>query len=76
MDGQATKRAEQLRDQVLKTWMPPLQAGGECAADIAQTSVMLSLAYVFGKDFLGPLQGNQSAAIDSGLKLFHNTFKD
>ena len=64
------ERAIKLRDQILKTWNPPLTSGDERKADIAQTSVMLSLAFVFGSEFLGPLTSNQQVAITSGLALF------
>jgi hypothetical protein len=64
-----TKRAGLLRDQVLKTWSPPLIAGGERPADIAQTAVMQTLAFVFGKEFLGELTHAQQTAIDQGVEL-------
>lgn len=61
-----------LRDQVMMTWNPPIETGGESKADIAQTSTMLALAFVFGKDFLGKLTIEQRIAVDSGLKLFES----
>lgn len=65
-----TVRAERLRDQVMKTWEPPLLAGDERPADIAQTSVMIAVAYIMGREFMPPdLTDNQWAAIDSGLRL-------
>lgn len=64
------ERAIALRDQVLKTWDHPLMSAEERKADIAQTAVMLSLAFVFGRGFLGPLSDKQEAAITGGLKLF------
>lgn len=57
-----------IRDQVMKTWSPPLMGMGR-PADVAQTSVMQTLAWVFGKPFLGPLTENQEQAIDKGLDL-------
>jgi hypothetical protein len=61
-------RAEMLRDQVKKTWNPPLQGlGGPGTA--AQTSTMLTLSYVFGKDFLGELTSSQQLAVDLGCDL-------
>jgi len=63
-------RAELLRDQILKTWSPPLKSGGESSGVVAQTSVMLTIAFLLGKDFLGQLTEVQQRAIDSGLELF------
>lgn len=65
-------RAAKLRDQVLKTWNPPLKAGGESPADIAQTSTMVALAFVFGREFMGELSPNQAAAVDSGAGLMRD----
>lgn len=70
----AIERATVLRDQVLKTWAPPRQAGQESPADIAQTAAMQGLAWVFGADFLGTLTENQQAAIDQGLALMEREF--
>ena len=56
--------------KVKKNWDPPLKSGGESPATIAQTSVMLTLAFVFGKDFLGVLTPEQRIAVDFGCKLF------
>ena len=41
------KRAIRLRDQVLTTWNPPLLRSNQCVADIAQTSVMLTLKWCY-----------------------------
>ena len=68
--GDRPARAAALRDQVLKTWNPPQGFGAETAAQIAQTSVMQTLAWVFGKEFLPDLTYNQRCAIDQGLALF------
>jgi hypothetical protein len=67
-------RAAVLRDQVKKTWSPPILFGGESTATIAQTSIMLSIAWVFGVEFLGDLTRNQQRAIDSGLVVFNDEF--
>lgn len=69
--NEIVRRAELIRDQVMKTWSPPLATGSECTADIAQTAVMQSLAFVMGREFIGEMTKNQSAAIDSGLDLFN-----
>lgn len=63
------KRAEQLRDQVLKTWAPPLVGRG-CDAAIAQTSVMQTLAWVYGREFFIGLTLEQHLAIENGLEMF------
>lgn len=69
MDG-VTERAKRLMDQVMETWDPPATTGGERKADIAQTAVMLAIAYIMGRDFMPTeLSDNQRAAIDDGLKL-------
>jgi len=63
-------RAKKLMDQVMKTWNPPLLHESESAADIAQTSVMIVIAYIMGSEFIpADLTVNQRDAIDSGLKL-------
>lgn len=62
-------RAEQLRDQVLKTWSPPLVGRGS-DADIAQTSAMQTLAWVFGREFFVGLTYEQHVAIEKGLETF------
>lgn len=70
-------RAKSLMGQVMKTWDPPRIAGTERAVDIAQTSVMLSIAYIMGREFLpSGLTDTQQAAIDSGLKLFNKVIGD
>lgn len=69
------KRAAILRDQVMKTWNPPLEGLGSPAA-VAQTSVMQTLAWVFGKEYLGALNFAQNRVIDEGLALFAKTFPD
>ena len=66
-----TVRAERLMWQIMKTWDPPLLPGGECKADVAQTAVMITIAYIMGRDFMpSELTDNQWEAIDSGLELF------
>lgn len=69
------RKASALRDQVLKTWDPPLITGSESPAVIAQSSVMISLAFLYGRDFFPPLTVNQQAAIDGGLSLFERVIK-
>lgn len=69
------ERAAKLRDQVMQTWSPPSKHGQESEADIAQTATMLSLAFVFGRNFLGSLTDNQEAAVTSGLQLFEKVVK-
>lgn len=68
-------KAAALRDQVKKTWNPPLTTGTESLADAAQTSVMLTIVFLLSKDFLGPLTPNQESAIDSGLKFLNAHIK-
>ena len=68
MPNDELKKAELLRDQVMKTWSPPRMGSGGPAA-IAQTSVMQTLAWVFGKPFLGTMTPPQERAIDLGIEL-------
>lgn len=69
-------RANELMNQVLKTWDPPLITGTERAADIAQTSTMLAIAHIMGREFLpSKLTANQQAAVDSGLELFNEVLE-
>ena len=65
----AEARAALLRDQVMKTWNPPLYGLGT-KADIAQTSTMQAIAWVFGRSFLGELTAIQDRAISLGLETF------
>ena len=70
MNGMTTlARAELLRDQVIKTWDPPREAGNQSTADVAQTAAMQTLAWLLGRDWLPDLTENQQAAIDTGLAL-------
>lgn len=63
-------RAGALMAQVMKTWDPPYSSEDERRADIAQTAVMITIAYIMGREFLPcDLTENQQAAIDSGLRL-------
>ncbi len=69
-------RATKLVWQVMKTWSPPKHHGHERPEDIAQTSVMLAVAYIMGTEFLpDKLSENQSAAIQSGLELMHKALE-
>lgn len=64
-------RAKRLMDQVMQTWNPPLLAGNETDAMIAQTSTMLAIAYIMGKEFLPHnLTNAQRAAVESGLAVY------
>lgn len=66
-------RAKQLMEQIIKTWDPPKFTGGERPADIAQSSVMIAIAYIMGPEFMPlTLTDNQKAAIDSGYELLKN----
>lgn len=67
-------RAEMLRDQVKKTWNPPLEGLSDSGTN-AQTSTILTLAYVFGKDFIGELTVSQRAAVYSGCEVFESLLK-
>ena len=70
MDSEIADRAERLMNQVMETCDPPATTGGERKADIAQTAVMLTIAYIMGREFMPTeLNDNQKAAIDDGLKL-------
>lgn len=63
-------RAERLMNQVMKTWDPPLLTGAERPADIAQTSTMIAIAFIMGREFMpAQLTDNQRSAIEGGLKL-------
>lgn len=71
------ERAKQLMEQVMKTWSPPLHHGNERPADYAQTSMMLAIAYIMGREFMPTeLTENQRAAIDSGLEVLNRVFGD
>lgn len=72
-DDMKIQKATLLRDQVLKTWSPPLKAGGESPAQIAQTAVMQTLAFVFGRGFMpSDLTKPQIAAIDQGIEFMNS----
>ena len=74
MDG-IDERAQRLMDQVMKTWNP--LTGSERPADIAQTSVMLTIAYIFGSEFLPQnMSRSQEGAIYSGLALLHRELEN
>jgi hypothetical protein len=66
--GTPSARALRLADHVMKTWNPPLKGAGGLA-DVSQTSVMQTIAYIMGPEFLPDLTENQQAAIDSGMEL-------
>jgi hypothetical protein len=61
------ERAMALRDQVMKTWDPPFSGMGSPAC-VAQTSVMQTLAFVYGVQFLPGLTIAQDAAIRGGVE--------
>ena len=65
MNSEISERAKRLMDQVMKTWSPPRWS--------TQTSVMLTIAYIMGREFMpSELTENQRAAIDSGLVVLQN----
>lgn len=69
MNEMTRERARKLMQQVMKTWNPPATGFGR-PADVAQTAVMQTIAFVMGRDFLpNNMTANQTAAIDEGLKL-------
>lgn len=70
---ETTAVVESTPTDIMKTWDPPKLTGAERPADIAQTSIMLAIAYIMGRDFISDeLTDNQQAAIDSGLELLHS----
>jgi hypothetical protein len=70
--AEVADRAKRLMEQVMKTWNPPRTFGSESPADIAQTSLMIAMAYIMGREFMpAELTVNQREAIDSGLKLLN-----
>ena len=71
-------RAKRLMDQVMKTWSPPRESNGlESLEVVAQTSVILAIAYVMGREFMPTeLSENQRAAIDSGLVVLQDALDD
>ena len=64
------QRAQLVRDQVMETWNPPTRAGESTMADVAQTAVMQTIAFIMGKESLGELTYEQELAIDQGLEMF------
>ena len=69
-------RRDLLMRQVLLTWSPPLQGAGS-KADIAQTVVMQTIAFVFGAAVLPKdLTYNQERAIAEGLELMERELLD
>ena len=71
-----SSRAQRLMDKVMGTWSPPL-AGSADEACIAQTSVMLAIAYIMGKEFLPcDLTDNQRSAIDEGLSTLNELIEE
>lgn len=75
--GMTVVRAQRLMDQVMKTWNPPRWAGKESLEVATQTSVMLTIAYVMGREFIpSELTANQRAAIDSGLVVLQNALDE
>lgn len=76
LDIDKTSRAATLRDKVMQTWEPPLKAGGESTAVVAQTATMQTIAYIMGPEFMGKLDRNQQQAIDSGMLFFRAAFED
>jgi len=75
MDAEIAVRARRLMDQVMKTWDPPLLTRSERKADVAQTSTMIAIAYIMGREFMpSEMTDNQREAIDSGLKVMNQVF--
>ena len=68
------QRANQLCEQIMLTWDPPLRGIGT-PADVAQTSVMTAVAFIFGIDALPTMTTHQRIAVESGLILFTNVFR-
>jgi len=66
----SVRNAELLRDQIKRTWNPPRLGPGQ-PADVAQTSVMQTLAFVMGREFLGELTESQEDAVRQGLRLLN-----
>jgi hypothetical protein len=74
LDNPIEQRAGQLCEQIMLTWDPPLRGIGT-PADVAQTSVMTAVAFIFGIDALPAMTTNQRLAVESGLILFSNVFR-
>ncbi len=70
LDSQWEKRekAKKLIKEVLKTWDPPEEGMADIATSV-QTSSMITVAYLFGKDLFCDLKPNQQKALDSGISL-------
>ena len=69
------RKAQLLRDQVKKTWTPPLLHHNASQADCAQTAVMGTIAWVFGKEFLGELTSNQNVVIEQMIDMLKDELK-
>ena len=78
MNSEISERAKRLMDQVMKTWSPPRESNGsESLEVVAQTSVILAIAYIMGREFMpSELSENQRAAIDSGLVVLQDALDD
>lgn len=63
------ERARILRDQVMKTWNPPMRAEDTILVTAVQTATMQTLAFIFGKDICGGLTPPQQTSIDQGTDL-------
>lgn len=71
MDLSAEQRASLLIAQVRRTWNPPRYGSGTMA-DVAQTAMMQTIAFVLGPAALPEdLTENQRLAIDEGLELMN-----
>ena len=62
------ERAGLLRDKIRETWNPPRDIEDYTESDVAQTSVMVALAWIYGKSFLAPMTPTQVCAIRDGLE--------
>ena len=61
-------RAKNLRDQILKTWNPPHAFMSQDISTAIQTSIMQSLAFIFGEEFIPDnITDLQKEAIRKGL---------
>lgn len=63
-------RAMAVRDRVVPIWNPPLHTGNETPEQIAKTSTVLTLAFIFGEYFIKAETDVQKQAIIDGLKVY------
>jgi len=70
------ERAAKLRDHVREVWKPPADERDISDTDIAQAAVLITLAYAFGREFIGDLTQNQAMEVDAGLEVIKNGLGD